>query len=187
MTKNADGIKMNDRSTPMIPSFREELLQKFPNLKDFVPYLEELNKESPRGKVLVSTGYLEQMLEEILRAFMLGVKTVDDLFEGGNAPLGTFSSRAKMCHALGLISDDEFHDIDQIRRIRNHFAHKMSASFREPTIKDRCNLLRHSAGHYAELKMDNPEGQFASAAAGMLLNMVNRAAYVADKRLKFED
>jgi hypothetical protein len=35
--------------------------------------------------------------------------------------------------------------------------------------------------------MDNPEGQFTSAAAGMLLNMVNRAAYVADKRLKFDD
>jgi hypothetical protein len=58
----------------MTRSFREELLQRFPNLKDFVPYLEELNTESPRGKVLVSTGYLEQMLEEILRAFMLKSK-----------------------------------------------------------------------------------------------------------------
>jgi mannitol operon repressor len=170
----------------MTQSFREELLQKFPNLKDFVPYLEELNRESPRGKVLVSTGYLEQMLEEILRAFMLEVKTVDDLFEGGNAPLGTFSSREKMCHALGLISDNEFHDIDQIRRIRNHFAHRMSASSSGPTIKDRCNSLRHRAPNYAEIKID-AEGQFTSAATGMLLNMVNRAAYVANKKLKLED
>jgi mannitol operon repressor len=170
----------------MTQSFREELLEKFPNLKDFVPYLEELNKESPRGKVLVSTGYLEQMLEDILRAFMLEVKTVDDLFEGGNAPLGTFSSRARMCHALGLISDDEFHDIDQIRRIRNHFAHSMSASFRQPAIKDRCRPLRHKAPQYAEVVID-AEGEFTSAATGMLLNMVNRAAYVARKRLKFDD
>jgi mannitol operon repressor len=170
----------------MTQSFRDELLEKYPNLKDFVPYVEELNKESSRGKVLVSTGYLEQMLEEILRAFMLEVKTVDDLFEGGNAPLGTFSSRAKMCHALGPISDDEFHDIDQIRRIRNHFAHRISASFSEPTIIDRCNLLRHKAPAFSEVRVP-PEGQFTSAATGMLLNMVNRAAYVADKRLKSED
>jgi mannitol operon repressor len=165
----------------MAQSFPEEFLQKYPNLKDFLPYLDELNKESPRGKVLVSTGYLEQVLEEILRAFMLEVKTVDDLFEGGNAPLGTFSSRAKMCHGLGLISDDEFHDVDQIRRIRNYFAHKVSASFSEPTIKDRCSLLRHKAPGM------NPEGQFTSAAAGVLVNLVNRAAYVAGKKLKFED
>jgi hypothetical protein len=80
----------------MTQSFREELPQKFPDLKDFVPYLEELNKESPRGKVLVSTGYLEQMLEEILRAFMLEVKTVDDLFEGGNAPHSVHGQKCAM-------------------------------------------------------------------------------------------
>jgi mannitol operon repressor len=81
-----------------------EILKGYPNLHDYLRYLEELNKESPRGKVLISTGYLEQVLKDILCAFLIENTVVDDLFEGGNAPLGTFSARAKLAFTLGLIS-----------------------------------------------------------------------------------
>src|SRR5947209_1634118 len=112
---------------PWLKSRNEEVLKEYPNLKDFLPYLDGLNKESPRGQVLISIGYMEQVLEDILRAFMLEIKTVDDLFKGGNAPIGTFSAKMKAAYALGLISEDEFHDFELIRRIRNHFAHSMAA------------------------------------------------------------
>ncbi|MGY4295130.1 hypothetical protein ACVWXN_003225 [Bradyrhizobium sp. i1.4.4] len=70
-----------------------EILKDFPNLQDYLPYLEELGKESPREKVLISTGFMEQVLKESLCAFLIENKIVDELFEGGNAPLGTFSAR----------------------------------------------------------------------------------------------
>jgi hypothetical protein len=61
---------------PWLQSDRDEVLKEYPNLKDFLPYLDELNNESPRGKVLISTGYLEQLLKEILSAFLLKDKVV---------------------------------------------------------------------------------------------------------------
>jgi mannitol operon repressor len=161
-------------------SDRDEVLKEYPNLKDFLPYLDELNKESPRGKVLISTGYLEEMLKEILSGFLLKDKVVDDLFDGGNAPLGTFSSRSKLAYTLGLISEAEFHDIDLIRRIRNDFAHDMKASFANDTVKNRCSHLKHKVPD--DKGKVSAEGQFTSAATGLLLNLVNRAAYVSEHR-----
>ena len=51
---------------PWVKSARDELLKEYPNLKAFLPYLDELNRESPRGKVLILTGYLEQMLKDMV-------------------------------------------------------------------------------------------------------------------------
>lgn len=71
----------------------DELKKKYPHLEKFWPYTEVINNESPRGKVLVSTGFLEEQLKEVLLAFMLENKDAEELVEGGNAPLGTLSSR----------------------------------------------------------------------------------------------
>jgi mannitol operon repressor len=167
---------------PWMKSDRDEVLKEYPNLKDFLPYLDELN-ESPRGKVLISTDYLEQMLKEILSSFLLKDRVVEDLFEGGNAPLGTFSSRSKLAFTLGLISEIEFQDIDLIRRIRNDFAHDVKASFENDAVKSRCSQLRHKVPD--DKGKVSAEGQFTAAATGLLLNLVNRAAYVSEARRSY--
>jgi hypothetical protein len=66
------------------------LLETHPHLKDFLPYLDVLNKESGRGKVLVSCSFLEQQLEGVLRAFMRQNDSANSLVDGPNAPVGTF-------------------------------------------------------------------------------------------------
>jgi DNA-binding MltR family transcriptional regulator len=126
---------------------------------------------------------LEQVLKEILCAYLIDDKVVEDLFEGGNAPLGTFSARAKLAYTLGLISAEELHDIDLIRKIRNDFAHDMKASFKVQAIKNRCKLLKHKVPDHTD--RPSVEGQFTMAATGLLLNLVNRAAYVSEKRRSY--
>lgn len=161
-----------------------EIFKDYPNMQDYLPYLEELGKESPRGKVLISTGFMEQVLKEILCAFLMENKVAEELFEGGNAPLGTFSARTKLAFTLGLISEKEFQDLDLIRKIRNEFAHNVKASFDDPAIGDRCKHLQHKVPDHPN-RAFGPESYFTTAATGLLLNLINRAAYVSKKRRSY--
>jgi hypothetical protein len=70
-----------------------ELKKTHPQLEEFWPFLQALNMESRRGKVLISTGFIEEQLKRVILAFMLDEPVSSELFEGGNAPLGTLSSR----------------------------------------------------------------------------------------------
>lgn len=157
-----------------------------PHLAKFYPYLELLRAESDRGAVLISTGYMEEQLKDILLAFMLDTPQAKELVTSGNAPLGTFSSRIAACYTLGLISEREHHDMTLLRKIRNDFAHDMHTSFETPSVVDRCKLLHHKAHDYTSEKMGevvvNTKGQFITAATGLILNLTNRPHYVSQRR-----
>ena len=170
----------------MPPETYDEFKAKNLHLLKFLPYMELLNKESHRGAVLISTGFLEQQLKDILLAFMLNSAQSEDLVGGHNAPLGTFSSRISACYALGLITEDEQHDLTLLRRIRNDFAHDIHTSFETRSVVDRCKLLKGKAHDYdsptlGEVRVD-AAGQCTSAAVGLILSLVNRAHYVAQQR-----
>ncbi|WP_374387933.1 MltR family transcriptional regulator [Sandaracinobacter sp.] len=157
-----------------------------PHLAKFFPYLELLRAESDRGAVLISTGYMEEQLKDVLLAFMLDTPQARELVTSGNAPLGSFSSRISACYTLGLISENEYSDLMLLRRIRNDFAHDMHTSFDTPSVVDRCKLLHHKAHDYTSEKMGdvvvNTKGQFITAATSLVLNLTNRPHYVALKR-----
>jgi DNA-binding MltR family transcriptional regulator len=120
----------------------QQLSKEFENYGDI---LELLQKESHRGGVLVAGTMLDEYLYKLLKTFMINdAKKVKDLLEGGtNAPLGSFSSRILMSYCLGLISEDEYHDLDTIRKIRNVFAHRLlDASFKDEGVKQLCRNLK---------------------------------------------
>lgn len=157
-----------------------------PHLKEFAPFLDDLNKESERGAVLISVSYLERQLKEIVSAFLCEGNASARLLEGFNAPLGTFAARATAAAALGLISGREYRELDSIRKIRNQFAHDHRTSFSDQGIVDRCRHLAFSAKDYGDVVVA-PRGQFTTAALALILNLTNRAHYVSKKRLKFEN
>lgn len=167
----------------MVP---EDVKAKFPHLAKFWPYLELLDKESARGKVLISTGFIEEQLKEVILAFVLQDAAATELVEGANAPLGTFSSRITACFVLGLISEAERHDLTLIRRIRNDFAHDIHTSFDTRSVVDRCKELLLKAPNYTHSEMGKievgPAGQFESAAVALIMGLINRPHYVSEKR-----
>ena len=137
--------------------------------------------QSPEDVVLISAGFLEQQLKDILLAFMLKDAAAEEFVEGGNAPLGTFSSEITAAYLLGLLSTDEHNDLKLIRKIRNDFAHEVETTFNTPSVVDRCKLLKYKAEDYGEVKM-GAFGQFQSAAVGLIMNLTNRAAQVSQQR-----
>jgi len=161
---------------------RAAFLSAHPHLKDFVSLTEIQNAESPRGSVLVACSFLEQQLQRIIDAFLVEGSDKSMLLEGFNAPLGTFSARIKAAHCLGLISDSERGDCDILRKIRNELAHSHTATFDDPKIASLCTSLHHSAKDYEGVELDS-FAQFSTGAAGLILNLVNRAHYVSQRRL----
>jgi len=157
-----------------------------PHLLPVIQFLSALSKESPRGKVLIASGFIEQQLRDVLAAFMTESADVESLLDGANAPLGTFSARVAACYALALITDDERHDLNLIRRIRNEFAHQTEISFESPAVRDRCKSLRMKAPDYIqpdgrEVKMDT-KGEFETSAVAIIMNLINRPHYVGLQR-----
>lgn len=127
--------------------FPDDYRKQQPHLEKLGPYLEVLNAESARGKVLVSTGFLEEQLKEILVAHFLECPEAGELVEGGSAPLATLSARISACYVLGLITKNEHDDLQIIRKIRNDFAHDLHTTFDTERVVNRCRELRHAAKH----------------------------------------
>jgi hypothetical protein len=82
-----------------------------------------LRDHDERGLILSLAAFAEEALGRLIEAFMLPVQASKDLLTGFNAPLGTFSSRIKASYALGLINEEQFRDLEYLRKIRNEFAH----------------------------------------------------------------
>lgn len=168
------------------PSARVPVEVSHPHLKEFLGFLPELNKESDRGRVLITCSYLDDLMRRILLAFVIERDSSQRLVEGFNAPLGTFSTRTAAAYALGLITEREFKECDTLRRVRNRFAHNIQASFDAQDISDLCRNLTMAAQDYDAVMVD-VRGRYTTAAVALTLGLVNRPAYVASKRRQLEN
>jgi mannitol operon repressor len=157
-------------------------LEANPHLKEFLQLLAVARKESDRGAVLVHASMLDELLKRSIEARLVDHAEVEKLTEGFNAPIGTLSSRALLAFATGVISEAEFREAGLIRKIRNDFAHSIEMSFSDEKVISRCNLLTYAIQDTVE-KRNSPRDKFISASASLLLNLVNRAHYVEQRRL----
>lgn len=152
-------------------------------------FLKSSNNETDRGRALVVASLIEEMLEEILRNFLLENKETKSLFEAANAPLGTFSAQSLLCRSLGLISKEEFKDIDIIRRIRNEFAHNVMCSFEQQKISDLAASLTFGMSYLDSLpkghksRVEEPKSRFGMVSTSLVTGLYNRAHYVRKMRL----
>jgi hypothetical protein len=157
-----------------------------PHLAEFQQVLGEINAESPRGRVMVATAMLDDLLGQAIAARLIDCPEAGKLLDGFNAPLGSLSTRIVASLALGVISRREHDDLQVIRRIRNDFAHRTGISFDDGSVKDRCALLSFAAKDYDEVKVD-AMGRFTTAAVALILNLTNRPHYVARRRVAYEE
>lgn len=162
------------------------LEESHPHLRQFLAFLNELNKESERGAVLISAAMLDEILSNCIHAFLLDHNDVKRLLQGFNAPLGTLSARSLAAFALGLLSEREYGECDRLRKIRNLFAHNVHASFTDQKLMDLCGNLTYSAKDYGQVAVD-ARGQFTTAAVGLILNLTNRAHYARARRLTYSE
>jgi hypothetical protein len=122
----------------------------------------EFKKESDRASVILAASIFDNVLTELLKNhFVSNAASSDDLFDGANAPLSTFSAKITISHRLGLISSTFARDLHLIRRIRNEFAHNVQGcSFEDTRVKSRTVELYKSTDYAlkSEHRKDYPEG-----------------------------
>lgn len=113
-----------------------------PEVVNLGVFLNEFNKESDRGAVLLAASILDEWLYDILNAYLIDGKSKESLLKGFASPLGTFSARASMAHSLGLLMDHEFEEISILRKIRNEFGHSWTGvSFDNPKVSSLMDKL----------------------------------------------
>lgn len=153
-----------------------------PEYKDLADFLTEFNSESDRGAVLTAGSYLDERLGEIISAFLIEGSDATELIEGFNAPLGTFSSRIKAAHAMGLIQQNEYEELNTIRKVRNEFGHSWKGvSFKSQKIKDLCNNLPWLGPVELE-SSSNERARFNFAVAILLIDFMWRVRLVKQER-----
>ena len=105
----------------------------------------ELDRETDRALAIITSAHLDDLLEHLI-ALTLKISTPEVhklVFNGDNAPLGTFSAKIEYVKVSQLLSSDEARDLTLMRKIRNDFAHELiGISFETSNVKDRCAELR---------------------------------------------
>jgi len=142
--------------TSLTPSHWHDILHK------------EFEGESDRACVILAATLLDAALETLLKACLSpSISGTDSLFDGSNAPLGTFSARIDLSYRLGLISPQLTRDLHLIRRIRNDFAHNVAGcSFDDTSVRDRIlelsrsNRINERHQSWKEAFGDTPKGHF---------------------------
>jgi DNA-binding MltR family transcriptional regulator len=114
---------------------------------DWELFFNELQEESERSAAVIAGAFLEALLGDLLKAFMVQDKsTVVSLIgdeRNSSRSLSGFGSRILACYCLGLISKQEFEDLKTIQSIRNRFAHELQGySFDNPQVAKLCAQLK---------------------------------------------
>lgn len=143
-------------------------------------FFKEIGEESDRGVALISAAMLDQHLGQMIKNnFIREGKVIDQLMEGGFAPLNTFSARIKLCYALGLITEHEYQQIEKIRKIRNKFGHELyGLSFENEPIRSICQSLK-----VRKMFTDHPRDQFCAASTDLMMAFQIRTPAIANKKL----
>ena len=108
----------------------------------------EFDKESDRAAVILTAAMLDETLKDLLEAHLVPCSSSDDpLFDGANAPIGTFSARIECSYRLGLISKNFAKCLHITRKIRNAFAHDVAGcKFTSHSVASRVRALRQATG-----------------------------------------
>ncbi|KTD88157.1 hypothetical protein [Paenibacillus etheri] len=155
------------------------------NLETFTDFIGYFQKETDRGAALIGAAMVESKLEYLLKETLVDNFSKAELFNGPNSPLGTFSSKIKLCHALGFITDKEAREANMIRKVRNEFAHNLEElSFSSQPVSNYC--LQLQANTPGDIKKEkNYRFLFVNSVIFLTMAIWNRPQFV-NKNIKLE-
>lgn len=107
----------------IVPAHGEHVAKDESKLDSLNRFMRLIGKQDERAMVLSLATFIEDTLGRLLLAYFRDCKATRELIEGFSAPLGTLGSRIKAVYAVGLVTEEQFKDMEILRKIRNQFAH----------------------------------------------------------------
>ena len=105
-----------------------------------------LNDETDLAVILVTASYLDACLGSILKRKLIDSSISKQLLDPRSGALGSYSTRADVCYALGLIQKPLYTDLKKIAEIRNEIAHYyLTLNFQSESIQKLCGELLYVA------------------------------------------
>jgi hypothetical protein len=106
-----------------------DLSRELPGPDDWPKFHQELLSQTDRGAVLIGGSLVDSTLRLALQCKMIEMTSehAASIFEGPDAPLGSFAGRIKVARAVGIFGPNLEARLNTIRQIRNQFAHAMVA------------------------------------------------------------
>lgn len=146
---------------------RKENIVKIDDIKGF---LEEFQEETDRAAAVLGAAYLDECLKQLITGFL-----IDDSTKAANllkGPLRSFASRISASYCMGLISENEYDDLQIILEIRNRFAHRLHGlSFSDSWVRDKCSELGLWKPASQWLKLDTARGRFTATTSVILMQL----------------
>lgn len=101
-----------------------------------------LSDDNDTAVVLVGAGYVDACIGSLLSEVLIDSSVSSKLLSAGTGLLGSFSARADLCYALGMISKLFYMDLCTMAEVRNTFAHHhLALSFVDPKVALLCSRL----------------------------------------------
>ena len=90
--------------------------------KAWIRFFDEMKAESDRGSAVLAAAWVDDLLARRLGQLARERHVRRRSTHSAKQP-STFSARIKAANAAGILDGDVYHDLQLLRRIRNHFAH----------------------------------------------------------------
>lgn len=104
----------------------------------------EVDEQTDRAAAIIACAILDDVLTRALQKRLILAGNVKDyLFSHDkNGPVSTLANKINIGFAVGIINKDVHTDLHNVRRIRNHFAHKLEQHrFKDPEVAQWCTSL----------------------------------------------
>jgi len=108
-------------------------------------FIKIIREQDERAMVLAFATFIEDTLGRLLVAYFRDCKATKELVQGFSAPLGTLGTRIKATFAFGLVTEEQYSDMEILRKVRNKFAHNWEGVSLEQN--DIAALVGQLSGH----------------------------------------
>jgi DNA-binding MltR family transcriptional regulator len=143
----------------------------------------EFHNKSDRAAAIIGAAFLDAHLGKLIASFFVedcgdAVSLLD-----ADRPLGNFSARVRAAYCMGLISKNEYHDMDLIMQIQHVFANRIKdVAFTDNGVREKCFMLRIPRDVLLPGETRTPRQLFVFATAILTQHMAWRAVQAANKR-----